>query len=447
MATSTEKHKRYPAYKHTDVEWLGDIPAHWETSTVKHQYTIQLGKMLQNGPSNQDDVEVPYLRAVHVQWFDVQTSDPPTMWASQKENELFGIEKGDLLVCEGGEGGRCGIVNSNVDGYIIQNALHRVRSRENSRNDYLQYTLSTTSAMGWFEAINERATIAHFTGEKFGALKIPLPPLTEQNSIAVFLDRETARIDALVAKKERLVELLQEKRTALITRAVTKGLDPNASMKDSGVEWLGEIPAHWDVKRLKVIADIRYGLGQPPKEIPDGLPLIRATNVYRGHITDSDMLNVDPEDVPLGRRAFLSAREIVVVRSGAYTADSAIIPKKYAGAIAGYDMVVTVKDAEPEFIAIALLCPYVRDAQLVVASTRSAQPHLNAEELGDALILLPTLPEQQAIASFVDQETAKLDSLITKIQEAIERLKELRTALISAAVTGRIDVREEAGCK
>ena len=213
----------------------------------------------------------------------------------------------------------------------------------------------------------------------------------------------------------------------------------------SGVEWLGEIPAHWEVKRLKNIAEIRYGLGQPPKESSDGLPLVRATNVYRGRITDEDMLYVDPADVPAGRRAFLSTGEIVVVRSGAYTADSAIIPKKFEGAIAGYDMVVTVKGANSEFIATALLCPYLRDAQLVVASTRSAQPHLNAEELGVALILLPPLPEQRAIAAYLDRETARIDELVAKVREAIDHLKELRTALISAAVTGRIDVREEAG--
>ena len=259
-----------------------------------------------------------------------------------------------------------------------------------------------------------------------------------------FLDRETARIDALVSRAARLIELLQEKRTALITRGVTRGLDPDAPMKDSGVEWLGEIPAHWEVWRLKTIAEIRYGLGQPPKESSDGLPLVRATNVYRGHITDEDMLYVDSADVPAGRRAFLSTGEIIVVRSGAYTADSAIIPKKYEGAITGYDMVVTVRGAKPEFIATALLCPYLRDAQLVVASTRSAQPHLNAEELGDALVLLPPHPEQGAITAFLDQETARIDALAARVREAIDRLRELRTALISAAVTGRIDVREEA---
>ena len=280
--------------------------------------------------------------------------------------------------------------------------------------------------------------------ELLKSIQVPTPSLPEQRAIAAFLDRETAKIDALVAKKERLIELLQEKRTALISDAVTKGLDPDVPLKDSGVEWLGEIPAHWDSKRLKTISRIRYGLGQPPRESSKGLPLIRATNVTRGRITEEDMVYVDPDDVPIGRDAFLAEGEIIVVRSGAYTADSAIIPKAYDGAVTGYDMVVTVNNALAEFVAVALLCTYVRDAQLVISSMRSAQPHLNAEELGAAVILLPPLPEQRAISTFLDHETAQIDALVAKVRAVIDRLKELRTALISAAVTGKIDVRETA---
>ena len=436
-SSTTQRYKPYPAYEPTDVEWLEELPAHWEARRLKYSAPFGNGK-LDNKPEG-----VTYVGLENMEpWtgellLDYQPdSVDSTVVTFAPGDVLFGKLRPYLAK----------VARPDFEGTATSEVLV-MRPLEECSQSYLAYCLLNAPYIRWIDTLTYGAKMPRVSPDEVACSFIPLPPLPEQQAIADFLDRETARIDALVAKKERLIELLQEKRTALITRAVTKGLDPDTPMKDSGVEWLGQIPAHWDVKRLKAIAEIRYGLGQPPKEVPDGLPLIRATNVYRGHITDSDMLNVDPEDVPLGRRAFLSAREIVVVRSGAYTADSAIIPKKYDGAIAGYDMVVTVKNAEPEFIAIALLCPYVRDAQLVVASTRSAQPHLNAEELGDALILLPTLLEQQAVASFVDRETAKLDSLNTKIEEAIERLKELRTALISAAVTGRIDVREEAGCK
>ena len=329
---------------------------------------------------------------------------------------------------------------------IVSPAYHVYAGSHSNDDRYLHHLFRSGPYVSAYQRISKGIRTNQWDLEpaEFSRIEVLLPPLAEQHAIAAFLDRETAKIDALVEKKERLIELLQEKRTALISRAVTRGLDPNVPMKDSGVEWLGEIPAHWEVRRLKSMAEIRYGLGQPPRESPDGLPLIRATNVSRGHITDVGMAYVDPLDVPFGRRAFLSANEIIVVRSGAYTADSSIIPKKYEGAVAGYDMVVTARIANPKFLASALLCTYVRDAQLVVSSTRSAQPHLNAEELGEALILLPPLSEQQSIAGFLNRETPKLDALIAKIHEAIKCLKELRVALISAAVTGRIDVRKEA---
>ncbi len=211
--------------KDSGVEWLGKIPAHWEVAAVKHKYAVQLGKMLQNNPIGADDVEVPYLKALNVQWFDVQTADPPTMWASQQEVNLFGIRKGDLLVCEGGAGGRSGIIGVDVSGYIIQNALHRVRPIRDSRNDYLQYILSAITAVGWFDALNEKATIAHFTGSKFAALRIPLPPLPEQRAIAALLDRDKAKLDALIDRVQDAIDRLRELRTALISAAVTGQID------------------------------------------------------------------------------------------------------------------------------------------------------------------------------------------------------------------------------
>ena len=211
--------------KPSGVEWLGDIPAHWDVASTKQCYSIQLGKMLQNRAIGSNDVEVPYLKAQHVQWFCVNTSDAPKMWASPDELQTYGIREGDLLVCEGGEGGRSGLIKHMGSGYIIQNALHRVRERGKSRNDYLQYVMSSIAATGWFDAINSKATIAHFTREKFAALRIPFPPLSEQTAIVRYLDKATADIDTAISRTRRQIELLQEYRTRLIADVVTGQLD------------------------------------------------------------------------------------------------------------------------------------------------------------------------------------------------------------------------------
>jgi len=217
--------KPYPAYKDSGVPWLGQVPEHWEVKPVKRRYAIQLGKMLQTRPNNPDDVEVPYLKAQHIQWFSVRTSDASKMWASPRDIQQFRIAPGDLLVCEGGEGGRCGIVKEIPDGFIIQNALHRVRPLDNCRNDYLQYAMSAIATTGWFDALNNKATIAHFTREKFGALYIPIPSPDEQTAIVEYLDAQTAKLDTAIGAARREIELLREYRERLIADVVTGKVD------------------------------------------------------------------------------------------------------------------------------------------------------------------------------------------------------------------------------
>ena len=233
---------------------------------------------------------------------------------------------------------------------------------------------------------------------------------------------------------------MRERRQILVQQAVTRGLNPDAPMKDSGIDWIGEIPAHWEVKRLKHIASIRYGLGQPPKEVDSGLPLLRATNVERGKINPANMLYVDEKTVPKGRNAFLKPGEIIVVRSGAYTGDSAIVTKEYQGAIAGYDMVVSANSIEADYLAFSLLSPFVLHEQIFLLRMRAAQPHLNREELGETLVLQPTTDEQREIVAYARSINRKIDKTILIKQDQITALKEYKTSLINSAVTGKIKV-------
>lgn len=205
--------------------------------------------------------------------------------------------------------------------------------------------------------------------------------------------------------------------------------------KDSGVEWLGEVPAHWDVLALKRVASISYGIGEPPQYRPDGIPLIRATNVHNGHIYESGLVFVDPEDIPEKRIFWLQAGDIIVVRSGAYTGDSATILEKHCPAIAGFDMILRPQNCDSAFLQFSLLSFYLKEQQIDLAKMRAAQPHLNAEELGSCVLIHPELAEQKSIAAFLHTETAKIDALIAEQERLIALLKEKRQAVISHAVT------------
>ena len=307
---------------------------------------------------------------------------------------------------------------------------------------FLGYLLDSACTQTQKLRMQRGVTIMHIYADELKNLTIGIPPLEEQAAIVRYLDHADELINRYIGAKERLIALLEEQRQAVIQQAVTRGYDPDVPLKPSHVTNVPLMPAHWEIKRLKSVSHIRYGLGQPPRESPKGLPLIRATNVSRGHITENAMMYVDPYDVPTTRDAFLRENEIIVVRSGAYTADSAIIPKRYEGAISGYDMVVAATEANPEFLAMALLSTYVRDDQLIVVSNRAAQPHLNAEELGDAKIITPPRPEQEAIVNYLHHRLTEVANAKERAHRQIDLMHEYRTRLIADVVTGQIDVRD-----
>lgn len=359
------------------------------------------------------------------------------MWASHADIEKYSVVDGDLLVCEGGDVGRAGIVRNPPQETIIQNALHRVRSLHGNSLRFLMFVLEHAASQGWFEIICNRSTIAHFTGEKFGALRLPIPSLEEQQTIARFLDVQTTRIDTLVAKKRQLIAKLKEKRSALIARTVTRGLppeaakaaglEPNPEMKESGVEWLGQIPAHWAAKGVRYIFrncdSRRIPLSSEERAVLENIyPYYGASGVIdmvADYLFDEPLVLVAEDGANLLSRS----TPLAFLASGKYWVNNhAHILKPLSGDIRYWVAVLETFDFSPLI-------------------TGAAQPKLTADNLGSIHLPVPPASEQTVIADFLSLETAKLDALIDKTNSAIARLTEYRQALITAAVTGKIDVR------
>ena len=446
---SPDSYRPYPAYRDSGVMWLGEIPGHWEVRKLRHVTSLIVSNVDKN--SSADEYPVRLCNYTDVYNHEVISDGLDFMRATATADEIdrFQVRIGDVVITKDSETwidiGVPALAQYEAPDFLCGYHLAIVRPRNVTLIGafLLREFQSQIMATQLHVAANgiTRYGLSH---QDIKEMLLLVPPLPEQRAISAFLDRETAKLDALIAKKERLLALLAEKRAALISHAVTKGLDPSVPMRDSGVAWLGEIPAHWEVLPVKRVARIRYGLGQPPAEASNGLPLIRATNINSGRVTSTGMMHVDLYDVPLGRQATLRAGDIIVVRSGAYTGDSAIIPQEYEGSLAGYDLVVSITKGFSPFYAWQLLSGEVRDLQISFERLRAAQPHLNAEQLAEVLVTVPTATEEQLIAAYLDQETAKLDALSAKVSAAIEKLREYRAALIAAAVTGKIDVREAA---
>lgn len=421
----------------TSVPWQPCEKAGWPAVQVKHMFETALGKMLQPQPASDDDIEAPYIKSMHVQWRGVSFEDLPTMWASPMDIDQLELRVGDLMVCEGGEVGRGALLLSDPPPLcIFQNALHRVRARDSNDVRYLNYCLKQASEAGWFDVLCNRATIAHFTVEKFRELRLYLPSGETQSIIANYLDRETARIDGLIAEKERMLALLEEKRAALISRVVTRGLDPHAPLKPSSQEWLGEIPAHWRVERAKNLFTVRDERSDDGTE--ELLTVSHITGVTSRSEKDVYMFEADDK---AGYKRCMPG-DLAINTLWAWMGAMGISP--LAGIVSPDYHVYTSRGALlPEYVD--LLCrsrPFVAEVSRWSKGVWSSRLRLYPENFFEMRLPVPPCNEQLDIVRAVETDQRKANALRDSLQLSITLAKERRAALITAAVTGQIPLEE-----
>jgi type I restriction enzyme, S subunit len=289
--------------------------------------------------------------------------------------------------------------------------------------------------------------------DTIGSIRVAIPPSDELLQILTFLDRETAKIDELVAEQRRLMELLKEKRQAVISHAVTKGLNPNAPMKSSGVEWLGDIPAHWLVRKLSRLVSTRKGIAFKAEHFTEnGAFVVKASDIKNLTIRQPETFLPD-YFLELYPQAILKTGEIILstVGSAPEVRNSAVgqlglVPNELSGSLLNQNTVVFVPSDDAltsVFLFFALQTVVYRDHLDLHAHGTANQASLNISAMLDFAVPLPSRFEQESIVTFLRIEIAKIDTLTAEAQRAIDLLQERRTALISAAVTGQIDVRSK----
>jgi len=461
----------YPAYKDSGITTLGEVPVHWGVKRLKYVARLEYGEALSAQDREPGDIPVFGSNGIVGEHSRANTLAPC------------------LVVGRKGSFGK--VVLSDVPSFVIDTAYFIDRSRTVQEFRWLYYSLlclrldeisqdtgvpglSSTSAtltraqptksgltLGEQRTTSRRPSPAISeictkrtttkcrcsTRELAHNSPMPVPPLPEQRAIAAFLDRETARLDALVTAKERLIALLQEKRDALINHAVTRGLDPAASMKDSGVSWLGEIPEHWEVKRTKYVARLESG-HTPSRQHPEywvncTIPWVSLADVWqlrdglREYVEDTSEY-VSELGIANSSARLLPAGTVIVSRT-ASVGFSGIMARPMA----------TTKD-----FANWVCGPYVRSEYLLYVfrsmehefrrlTMGSTHQTIYMPDIGSFTTPVPPLSEQDAIVAHIRLETGKIDALTSKVKRHIDKLKEYRAALISAAATGKIDVRDQ----
>ncbi len=441
-ASQKRKWKSYPAYRAWGVEWLGEIPVHWDVMRLKYVAPASTAKLIEKPD------ELPYLGLENIESKTGKLLlDNPvenvesTVGLFSKGNVLFGKLRPYLAK----------VVFVDFRGVCTTELLVLVPNAI-VNGKFLFYRLLSEDFIKLVNSLTYGTKMPRVSSEQIGNLPVQLPPLSEQYTITAFLDRKTARINDLIAKKERLIELLQEKRAVLISLAVTKGLDPSVPMKDSGVEWLGEIPAHWEVKRMKFcLASIEQGWSPTcenrPAEIDEwGVLKVGCVNGIEFHANENKALPAETQPI-----SDLEIKQGDVLVSRANTREllgSASVVKQVRPHLLLCDKLYRLKilpdTVNSIYLVLAMGSSTIRfQLERDATGASNSMQNISQSTILNLVIPLPDLSEQQTIVAYLDHETAKIDTLISRIRDGIEKLKEYSTALISAAVTGKIDVRGE----
>lgn len=429
---------RYPKYKPSGVEWLGDVPAHWEVKPIKRLSPVLRGASPRpiDDPKYFDDAgEYSWVRIADVSASDGELKETPQRLSELGSSLSVRLEPGQLFVSIAGTVGKPCITRIRAcihDGFVYfpQLALEP---------QWLFRIFATGQCYG---GLGKLGTQLNLNTDTIGSIHVPLPPESERCAIATFLDRETAKIDGLVAEQQRLIELLKEKRQAVISHAVTKGLDPKAPMKPSGVEWLGDVPAHWEVQRLgNLLREFPcYGVLVPDFEI-DGVPMLRIQDMTASSIARHDLTTISRSLSQQYSRTVVEVGDLVLSVVGTI-GRSLVIDAE----LAGVNLSRAVARLQMRDLLLPQVCRWIfcsdyfrQYVDLVCVGT--AQRVLNMADLRAFKVAIPPQGEQSAIIAALNAKTCGIDVLLAEAESAITLLQERRSALISAAVTGQLDVR------
>ncbi len=443
--------RKYAEYKESGVEWLGEIPAGWTTQKLKFVARIQPSNV--DKKSKKDEKEVQLCNYTDVYYNEEITADLPFMKATASDVQIrkFTLKSGDTIITKDSEDPNDiavpAYVPQDLEGVVCGYHLALLRPMKGTCGGYLKRVMDTQYARSVFATRANGITRYGLGTYAISNFILPFPPLEEQNQIAAFLDKETTNTDILIDKQEQLITLLQEKRQAIISHAVTRGLNPNVKMKDSGIGWLGEVPIEWKIKKLKFVAAVQpSNVDKKSKENEKEVRLCNYTDVYYNEeITeDLSLMKATASDVQI-RKFTLKRGDTIITKDSEDPNDIAVptyVPQDLEGVVCGYHLALLrpEKGTCGEYLKRVMDSRYARSF-FATRANGITRYGLGTYAISNFILPLPPLEEQKQIAAFLNQETAKIDTLIEKCETAIDLLKERRTVVISAAVTGKIDVR------
>lgn len=430
---------RYSEYKDSGLEWLGEVPKHWRVLPIKAIATCNDEVLVESTP---DDYEIEYVEISGVDTYKGILEANVIRFGDAPSRARRRVRDGDVLVSTVRTYLRAITpITSPPCNMVVSTGFAVIRPRS-VESGFLGYIYRAEFVIADIIARSVGVSYPAINASELTRLKVPAPPISEQQAISTFLDRETAKIDALVEEQEKLIALLKEKRQAVISHTVTKGIDSSVPMKDSGIEWLGEVPEHWNVWKMSHAVE-QIGSGTTPNS---GNTMYYEQGeiawLNTGDLNDGELLDCEKR---VTERAVLDHSSLKLYPSGS------IVIAMYGAtigklAILGFPATVNqaccvfagMSQFVPKFLFYSLLSLRERIISMAVGG---GQPNINQDILRNLRIACPDSEEQLEICAFLDQESKKIEALVVESQHTMDLLKERRSALISAAVMGKIDVR------
>lgn len=448
------RYKPYPAYKESGVQWLGKVPDHWDVKRLKYSISsCRNGIWGEDAAGDENDIP-----CVRVADFDrtslrVTLKDPTIRNVTAKEKNNWLLSRGNLLLEKSGGGEKqpvgCVVLYADDRPAICSNFVARMEIAPGFDSSYIcgihaaAYSIRLSAG-----SINQTSGIQNLDQERYFNERAAFPLQLEQQSISKAIDRETTRIDTLITKKTRFIELLQEKRKALITHAVTKGLDPSVKLKHSGVEWIGEVPEHWEVKIigyvLDAVGDVDHFM---PVSVERGVPYLMTGDLKElvSCVNLEDCKQVSFSDYArLSKRIKSTMGDVIVARYA--TIGTSMYVDIDIDFLVSYSY-VTIKTTPSKVSGLYLVHYLKSDAFFQGINNQvntNTQGNVGINDLKKLKMALPSLSEQSRIIEYLNSKLKNIDSLTERTQRSINLLKERRSAFITAAVTGQIDLRESA---
>lgn len=437
--------KKYETYKPSGVAWLGDVPAHWEVKRLKFACSLYAQYGLNESAESYQNEGIRFLRTSDID--DFGNLSPEGVYLPEELTKGSELEDGDLLFSRSGTIGRSFLYSKNQHGRCsFAGYLVRFSPDKTLHQPFAFYFTKSTPYVEWLGQVAISATIGNVNGQKFASMPLPIPPLPEQRAIAAFLDRRTSHLDGLIGRKEELLKLLAEQRAALITRAVTQGLDAGVAKRDSGVPWLGLVPAHWGVKRLKFVTT-KIGSGKTPRGgsdvyVSEGVIFLRSQNIHFDGLELSDVAFIEPAVDEEMSSTRVKAGDVLLNITGASLGRVAMAGPDLGSANVNQHVCILRPDpreVDSTFLWKFLASP-IGQSQIFQNEQGISRDALNFDQISNLILAVPPMPEQLAIAAHLSDLEKPIIQLVEMIELHIARLREYRSALITAAVTGVVAV-------